>query len=89
MLSLEISLQCFENSKLPRISITSQQLEQKSQQLEARVAVLEKELVQMKELLSGFVEKKPWWLKVAGSFEDDPTFDEAVSFGREWRESAE
>ncbi len=68
--------------------MTSQQLEQKSQQLEARVAVLEKELVQMKELLSGFVdEKKPWWLKVAGSFEDDPTFDEAVRFRQEWRDA--
>ncbi|MFB2880929.1 hypothetical protein [Floridanema aerugineum] len=30
-----------------------------------------------------------WWLKVSGSFENDPTFDEAVRLGQEWRKSAE
>ena len=39
---------------------------------------------------SVFVQKKtPWWLKVAGSFENDPTFDEANRLGQEWRKSAE
>jgi hypothetical protein len=70
--------------------MTSQQLEERSQQLEARVATLETELAQLKQMLSGVLQKKvPWWLKVAGSFEDDPTFDEAVRFGQEWRRSAE
>lgn len=70
--------------------MTSQQLEERSQQLEARVAVLETELAQMKQMLSGFVQKQtPWWLKVAGSFENDPNFDEAVRLGQEWRKSAE
>jgi hypothetical protein len=41
-------------------------------------------------MLSVFVQKKtPWWLKVAGSFENDPTFDEANRLGQEWRKSAE
>ncbi len=70
--------------------MTSQQLEERSQQLEARVAILEAELAQMKQGLSGLLqEEAPWWLKVAGSFENDPTFDEAVRFGQEWRKSAE
>ncbi|MEH2380450.1 MAG: hypothetical protein ACYT04_59535 [Nostoc sp.] len=70
--------------------MTSQQLEERSQQLEARVATLETELAQMKQMLSGFLQKQtPWWLKVAGSFENDPTFEEAVRFGEEWRKSAE
>ncbi|MBH8555465.1 hypothetical protein I8751_24590 [Nostocaceae cyanobacterium CENA357] len=70
--------------------MTSQQLEEQSQQLEARVATLETELVQMKKMLSGFLQNQnPWWLKVAGSFENDPTFDEAVRLGQEWRKSAE
>lgn len=70
--------------------MTSQQLEERSQQLEIRVATLETELAQMKQMLSGSLQKKaPWWLKVAGSFEDDPNFDEAVRLGQEWRKTAE
>lgn len=70
--------------------MTSQQLEDRSQKLEARVATLEAELAQMKQMLFGFLQvKAPWWLKVAGSFENDPTFDEAVRLGQEWRKSAE
>jgi hypothetical protein len=69
--------------------MTSKQLEESSQQLEARVATLEAELAHMKQMLSGVLQKKaPWWLKVAGSFENDPTFDEAVRLGEEWRKSA-
>jgi hypothetical protein len=68
----------------------SQQREDKSQHLETRVAALETELAQMRQMLSVFVQKKmPWWLKVAGSFENDPTFDEANRLGQEWRKSAE
>ncbi|MBE9092619.1 hypothetical protein [Tychonema sp. LEGE 07203] len=68
----------------------SQQIEDPSRHLESRVATLETELAQMKQMLSVFVQKKsPWWLKVAGSFEQDPTFDEAVRLGQEWRKSAE
>ena len=70
--------------------MTFQPIEERSQQLEARVAVLETELVQMKQLLStSFRAKEPWWLKVAGSFENDPNFDEATRLGQEWRKSAE
>jgi hypothetical protein len=67
-----------------KIPMSSQQLEECSQRLEARVATLEAELTQMKQMLSGFLKKEdPWWLKVAGSFENDPTFDEAVRFGQD------
>ncbi len=70
--------------------MTSQQLEERSQQLEARVAALKAELAQIKQLLSsGTQEKKPWWEQIAGSFENDPNFDEAVRLGQEWRRSAE
>ena len=68
----------------------SQQLEDKSQYLETRVTALETELAQMRQMLSVFVQKKTlWWLKVAGSFENDPTFDEANRLGQEWGKSAE
>jgi hypothetical protein len=70
--------------------MTTQQLKERSQRLEARVAILEAELIQMKQMLLSSVQtESPWWLKVAGSFEHDPTFDEAVHFGQEWRKSAE
>jgi len=60
------------------------------QPLEARVATLEAEIAQMRQILSVFTQKKsPWWLKVAGSFENDPTFDEVTRLGQEWRKSAE
>ncbi len=68
----------------------SQKLEESSQRLEVRVETLEAELTQMKQVLLGLHQKQsPWWLKVVGSFENDPTFDEAVRLGQEWRKSAE
>ncbi|PSB34840.1 hypothetical protein [Chlorogloea sp. CCALA 695] len=70
--------------------MVSQQIEAQSSHIELRVATLETELAQMKQMLSVIVEKKdPWWLKVAGSFENDPTFDEAIRLGQEWRKSAQ
>lgn len=33
--------------------------------------------------------KVPWWLKIAGSCKQDPTFDEAMRLGEEWRKSAD
>jgi hypothetical protein len=70
--------------------MTSQQLEERSQHLEVRVASLEAELSQLKQMLSEFFQNKsPWWSKVAGSFENDPTFDDASRLGQEWRKSAE
>lgn len=70
--------------------MTSQQIEEYPQTLEVRVATLEKELAQMKQILNESIKKKePWWLQVAGSFENDSTFDEAVRLGQEWRRSAQ
>jgi hypothetical protein len=70
--------------------MASQQIEERSERLEARVSTLETELERMKQMLSDSHQKKePWWLKVAGSFEDDPTFDEAVRLGQEWRRAAQ
>ncbi len=61
----------------------NQQLEEHSQQLETRVA-MEKELALLKKTIGESLNRKdPWWLKVAGSFENDPTFDEAVRLGQE------
>jgi hypothetical protein len=60
-----------------------------TQQLEARLATLEAEMVQMKQILAAKAVPLPWWEKIAGSFADDPDFDEAERLGREWRQSAQ
>jgi hypothetical protein len=71
-----------------RSIMTSQQLEERSQQLETRIASLETELAQMKQMLiESKPRKNPWWLEIAGSCENDPTFDKAVRLGQEYRKS--
>jgi hypothetical protein len=53
--------------------MTPQQL-QEQPQIEVRAANLEAELAQMKQLMSSFHQPETeshWWLKVAGSFEND------------------
>jgi hypothetical protein len=59
-----------------------------STDLEQRVANLEAEVAKLREELNTATGKQnPWWRKIAGSFADDPAFEEAMRLGREWRES--
>ncbi len=57
--------------------------------LEDRLAVVEKELAQLKHLVA--VNKSQdvpaWWEKMFGSFADSEGFEEAVRLGRDYRES--
>ena len=70
--------------------MNSKQLDNRSHPLEVRVETLEAELSQLKQLLTGLLQKEnPWWVNIAGSFEDDPTFDEAVQLGKDWRHGYE
>jgi hypothetical protein len=70
--------------------MTSPQLKERSQQLEMRVVSLETEPAQMKKVLAESQQRKnPWWLEIAGSCENNPTFDEAVRLGEKWRKLAE
>ena len=64
--------------------MTLRQLEQSPQQLDVRVATLESELTQFKQILAKFAQnEEPWWVKVAGSCENNPTFDDAVRHGQD------
>ena len=64
--------------------MTTKQIKDQSSHLEQRVSTLETELSEIKQILAKSSEQKsPWWLKVAGSFEQDPTFDEVVQLGQE------
>lgn len=70
--------------------MTTKEIQEQTSQLEQRVSTLETELLEIKQILAKSSEQKfPWWLKVAGSFEQDPTFDEVVKLGKEWRKSAQ
>ncbi len=63
-------------------------IQDQSPKLEQRISILEKELSEIKQILAKSPQSKsPWWLEVAGSFEEDPTFDEVIKLGREWRKS--
>jgi hypothetical protein len=55
--------------------------------LEQRVARLEAELAQRKSPQASAEAEPPWWEKFSGMFADDPYFEEAVTIGREYRES--
>ena len=47
--------------------------------LEHRVATLEAELAQLKLLVNGTkTSRKPWWEEIAGTFANDPAYEEAM-----------
>ena len=59
-----------------------------SETMETRLSALEREMAQIKRLLQskpGSVE--PWWERIAGVFEDDPVFEQAMNLGRQYRQS--
>lgn len=56
-------------------------------QLEKRVAILEAELARLKSKVEGTDAAKPWWERIAGTFQDDPVHEKAMQFGRRYRRS--
>jgi hypothetical protein len=55
--------------------------------VEERLSKLEAEVVQLKlSLLSSTNAIKPWWENIVGVFADDPSFEEAIAIGREYRQ---
>ena len=60
-----------------------------SETLEARLSALETEMAQLKQRLDqGTTPKTTHWVEqIYGIFADDPLFEEAVRYGREWRDS--
>ncbi|MGO8673701.1 MAG: hypothetical protein ACLQVD_20380 [Capsulimonadaceae bacterium] len=55
--------------------------------LEKRVAILEAEVARLKGSRdSSAISKTPWWEEIRGKFKD-PAYEEAMRYGREYRES--
>ena len=56
--------------------------------IESRLAALEAEVARLRAKVEQQSEaKQPWWEAIAGTFEGDPIYGEAMRLGREWRES--
>jgi hypothetical protein len=58
-----------------------------SEQLEERVTHLEAEVARLKNKVEKNSSSSPWWEKIAGTFSDNPAYDEAMQLGREYRNS--
>ena len=58
------------------------------QTTEERLTKVEKELAELKRQLSRQKDGRSWIETIAGTFENDPDFEEIVKLGREFRKSA-
>jgi len=55
-------------------------------EVEKRISVLENELALLKQEIEKIKKpKEAWWKEIAGTFADDPIYDEAMRLGREYR----
>ena len=56
-------------------------------QLEQRVADLEATVATLQRKLDMLDMPPPWWEQIAGTFENDPIYEQAMQLGREYRQS--
>jgi hypothetical protein len=50
--------------------------------LEQRVAALEAEVTSLKSMLDAMETTKPWWEQIAGTFQNDRMYEQAMRLGR-------
>jgi hypothetical protein len=59
-------------------------------QIEERLGKLEAEVAQLKRATHNSLDQtKPWWEEIIGVFADEPAFEEAMTLGREYRQSCQ
>ncbi len=55
-------------------------------EIEKRLSDLEREVAVLRQKIEKEEKsKEPWWKQIAGTFADDPMYDEAMRLGREYR----
>ena len=59
------------------------------QTIEQRLTEVERELAELKRRFPPQTDGKSWVERIAGTFKDDPDFDEIVRLGREFRQSVQ
>jgi hypothetical protein len=57
------------------------------EQLEERLTLLEAEVARLKRKVESDSASIPWWEKIAGTFADNSSYDEAMQLGRKYRKS--
>jgi hypothetical protein len=67
--------------------MAAEQLERRVTALEAEVARLRDRLEKVDAQREAVNQSEPWWRKIAGTFEGDPIYAEAMRLGRQYRES--
>jgi hypothetical protein len=55
-------------------------------QLEQRVAAVETEVTKLKRQMEALQTTQPWWEQIAGTFQHDPMYEEAMKLGRQYRQ---
>lgn len=53
--------------------------------IEKRVAVLEKEVASLRKKVERTESPGNWWERIAGTFQNDPIYKQAMKLGREYR----
>ena len=59
------------------------------QTVEERLTALEQELRELKQQVTVQKDQQSWIERIAGTFKDDPDFEEIVRLGREFRKAAQ
>ncbi|MBE9093980.1 hypothetical protein [Tychonema sp. LEGE 07203] len=57
------------------------------EKLEERIALLEAEVAPLKNKVESDSFSKPWWERIAGTFADNPAYDEAMQLAQDYRHS--
>jgi hypothetical protein len=55
--------------------------------LEKRMAELEQEIAALRKKVEALTGTKPWWERIAGTFEHDPVYKRAMRLGQEYRQA--
>jgi hypothetical protein len=53
--------------------------------IERRMAELEREVATQRKKVEELAGSKPWWERIAGTFENDSVYERAMKLGRKYR----